>query len=475
MNGKVLPYVPLFAAIPSDAASRGDRLMHVKVYITIALLLVAAIAGMLMASATKEASQAHAEGLLIDFAEYEVEWFEADYKVTDDPVELLEKACTEKEYTHTIDSEGKLTEIKGIANNDVAKWDLWYVSNGSTEWTRSDTYDISASDYSAVAWAYRQEGSDPTVAVDATGVCVYGYDRPSRIVSLSPVSTETLCAVGAADIIVGVDYYSNYPNKIAEEKANGMIAVVGTYTDPSFEIIMKQSPDMIISDGSQYNQLQVADTVRENGTNAVVIYDGEDIKTIYDNTFIVGKATNYDIASNVIIDTDTQAMKDIMAKIGENISDTKSVMVALSTDISPYVAGDRTYISNILEDIEADNAFSTFTGWCHINTGYIARNNPDVIIVVTDSYGASQSEWDVMYANLGDTWKSTTAYENKDIYLLCGKTTDLASRAAPRFVQLAELMAYMIYPELTGTSVPKYIGNEYRDYLTITPDMGYDN
>ena len=348
------------------------------------------------------------------------------------------------------------------------------MTSGTTEWTESDNYDIRASDYSVVAWAYREEGSVPTVAVDATGVCFFGYERPMRLVSLSPVSTETLCAVGASDIIVGVDYYSNYPNKIAEEKANGMISVVGTYTDPSFEIIMKQSPDMIISDGSQYNQIQIADTVRSNGMNAVVIYEGDDIKTIYNNTYLVGKATNYDIASDVIIESDTQAMKDRAAKIGP-VMEQKSVMVALSTDISPYVAGDKTYVSNIMVDIEAENAFSSFTGWCHINTGYIASNNPDVIIIVTDSYNATQSEWDIMYNNLGDTWKSTTAYANKDIYLLCGKTTDLASRSAPRFVQLAELMAYMIYPELTGTDVPKYIGDEYKDYLTITAGLGYDN
>ena len=459
---------------PHDGVSAGDRLLHLKVYITIGLLLAGAILGVVFGAVSNEASQAHTEGLIIDFAEYDVVWYEADYRVTNDPVELLKKACAENEFTYTFDDDGRLTEVNGVVNTGDYSWDLWYVINKTTDWVKSESYGIKASDYSAITWAFRQDGTDPTVGVDATGVCFYGYERPMRLVSLSPVSTETLCAIGAADIIVGVDYYSNYPNKIAEEKANGMIAVVGTYTDPSFEIIMKQSPDMIIADGSQYNQVQIADTVRSCGKNAIVIYEGEDIKTIYDNTYIAGKATNYDIASNVIISTDTQAMKDIAAKIGPVI-DQKSVMVALSTDISPYVAGNKTYVSNILSDIDADNAFSSFTGWCHINTGYIARYDPDVIIIVTDSYNATQEEWDIMYENLGDTWKSTTAYANKDIYLLCGKTTDLASRSSPRYVQLAELMAYMIYPDATGTSVPKYIGDEYKDYLSITPEMGYDN
>ena len=458
----------------SKVVSGQEKVMHLKVWLTAALILCGTIIGIILAAGTHDPTQAHAEGLIIDFKEYDVSWYEADYKVTDDPVKLLEDACASKEFTYTFDESGKLTEVAGVSDTATSSWGLWYVAEDSTGWTRSDTYDIKASHYSAVAWAYRADGEVPTVAVDATGVCVYGYPQAARIVSLSPVSTETVCALGAGDAIVGVDYYSNYPNKIAEEKANGMIAVVGTYTDPSFEIIMKQSPDMIISDGSQYNQLQVAATARASGTNVITIYEGTDIQTIYDNLFIVGVAIGYEIASKAVIDSDRSAVDTISSKLDSGIFEHKRVMVALSTDISPYVAGSDTYMGNIIEDISADNAFSSFSGWCHINTGYIAKFNPDVIIIVTESYRATQSEWDIMYSNLGDTWKSTTAYANGDVYLLCEKCSDLASRSAPRFVQLMELVAEITYPDQMGTYPPKFIGDNYTDYLTITKDMGYD-
>ena len=448
--------------------------MHIKVWITVALILLGTVIGVVMAAETHDATQAHAEGIIIDFKEYSTTWYEADFKVSDDPVKLLKDACASKEYTYTFDESGTLTEIAGTANTASEAWGLWYVEKDSTEWTKADSYDISASHYSAVAWAYRAEGVLPTVAVDATGVCAYGYSQAARIVSLSPVATETLCALGAGDAIVGVDYYSNYPNKIAEEKANGMITVVGTYTDPSFEIIMKQSPDIIVADGSQYNQLQVAATARTSGTNAITIYEGTDIKTIYDNTFIVGVAVGYDIAATAVINSDSSAVETIKDKLAGGEFEHKRIMVALSTDISPYVAGSGTYVGNIIEDISAENAFGSFSGWCHINTGYIARNNPDIIIVVTDTYKATQSEYDIMMSNLGDTWKSTTAYANGDIYLLSEKCTDLASRSAPRFVQLMELVAEITYPDEMGMGVPKFIGNDYTDYLIITKDMGYD-
>lgn len=68
--------------------------------------------------------------------------------------------------------------------------------------------------YSIVAWAYRDSETTPTVAVDATGVSIYGYPQAMRIVTLSPVATETVGALKATGAIVGMDYYSNYPNSL---------------------------------------------------------------------------------------------------------------------------------------------------------------------------------------------------------------------------------------------------------------------
>ncbi len=114
-------------------------------------------------------------------------------------------------------------------------------------------------------------------------------------------------------------------------------------------------------------------------------------------------------------------------------------------------------------------------GWAHANTEMIAQKNADVIIIVTESYKATQAEWDYMYSHLPDAWKLTNAYANKEIYLITGKAADLASRAAPRFPQLSELLAEIIHPDSFETEVPKYIGDEYRDYLTITKYLSYDN
>lgn len=454
---------------------KGMTVQQCKVYITLGILIIGVILGAVASSLTTEGSQNHANGLIIDFEEYDVTWFPYDLNSCSDPVELLKKACEKNGFTYDI-TDGKLTSVNGISNTDSTIWDLWYVNFDSTTWVRSSNYSIDAKNYSAVAWAYRSITGTPTVAVDSTGVCVYGYPQAERIVTLSPVATETVGALNATSCIIGTDYYSNYPNSINDKKSTGAIQNVGTYTDPSYELIMKQNPDIVIADGTQYNQIQIAKSVRKANINAVTLYEGEDLRTIYNNTYLTGVAIGYELTALKIIENDKKAIDDLVKKILPSEIDSKKVMVALSPDASPYVAGNYTYMNDILKTISAENAFGSMNGWAHANTETIATNNPDIIIIITESYQPTQEEWDIMYSNLSDTWKRTNAYANKEIYMLCNKAVDLASRSSPRFPQIAELVCDIIYPESFGSdSIPKYIGDEYSKYLTITKYLGYDN
>ncbi len=455
-----------------DGTGGSRSVQKTKVYLTVATLLIGIIVAGAVSLTTSEASISHADGILIDFGEYDVTWFEYDLNTDNNPLSLLEKACSDREYTYTLDG-GRITEINGIANGAEKLWDLWYIEKGTTQWIKSDTYDINAKNYSVTAWAYRGEGEVPTVAVDASGICVYGYSQAGRIITLSPVATETVGALNAVSCIVGADYYSNYPNSVNELKSIKKIAEVGTYTDPSFESIMKQNPDIVIADGSQYNQRQVADSVRNANVNAVTIYDGSDIKTIYNNTYLVGVAIGYELAAKSVITHDSIGLDNILSKI--DVREKKSVMVALSPDAAPYVAGKHTFVDDILNSISAENAFSSMSGWAHANTELISEKNPDIIIIVTESYDATQEEWDYMYGNLPDTWKLTKAYADKEIYLISGKAADLASRSAPRFTQLCEIFGEIVYPDSFETEIPKFIGDDYTQYTVITKDLGYDN
>ena len=63
---------------------------------------------------------------------------------------------------------------------------------------------------------------------------------PQRIVSLLPSLTETVCALGQCQKLVGVDRYSNWPDSIAK------LPCMGGGIDPNIESVVAAKPDLIL-------------------------------------------------------------------------------------------------------------------------------------------------------------------------------------------------------------------------------------
>jgi iron complex transport system substrate-binding protein len=61
----------------------------------------------------------------------------------------------------------------------------------------------------------------------------------TRIVSLSPSTTETLFVLGAGDKVVGRSRYCNWPPEATK------LPQIGGYVDPSFEAILALRPDLV--------------------------------------------------------------------------------------------------------------------------------------------------------------------------------------------------------------------------------------
>ena len=86
------------------------------------------------------------------------------------------------------------------------------------------------------AWALsackRERPSTPSA--DASPAAI------SRVVSLSPSTTEAMFALGRGDKLVGRSRYCDYPEAVRS------IPEVGGYVDPSYEAILALRPDLVI-------------------------------------------------------------------------------------------------------------------------------------------------------------------------------------------------------------------------------------
>jgi ABC-type Fe3+-hydroxamate transport system substrate-binding protein len=78
--------------------------------------------------------------------------------------------------------------------------------------------------------------------VDASGVAVELASAPRRIVSLVPSITETLCALGLADALVGITVYCVEPRELVKGKTR-----VGGEKNPDLEKIRSLEPQLVIA------------------------------------------------------------------------------------------------------------------------------------------------------------------------------------------------------------------------------------
>lgn len=465
-------------------SSPGNRIIRLKVILTVAIIVIGGFGTLLLNGVGSNATQYQSEGVIIDFGNYSTVWTDISFKEESDPCELLKIACNTQYSTDPIFTDGILTAIDNgeevIANDSDHKWGLWYVENGKYDFVQSDSYNIDASDYTVISWAYTEAGKKPTVAVDATATSIYGYAQPHSLVTLSPVCTELVGAMDAASMIVGTDESSNYPASIERGKEEHIIDEVGTYTSPSYEAIMHCSPDLVICDGSAYSHITMAGTLRKSNINSVVIYDGTDLDTVMNNIFIVGTAMRYELRANYVTTQIEIALDKIIDKTSGHTGD--KTLVTLSSAPSPFIAGAETYVDDILYTVRGSNAINDShwpdrtpkTGWPNVTPSMIMDINPSCIIIF--DYGEySVDDYDQMISSLSDEWKNTNAYSEGNIYLFTEGLGEMAQRSGPRIAQLTEIVARVINPDSfnDGITVPHAVGNDYQSYLTYTKNLGF--
>ena len=457
------------------AVSGMAKVTKLKVMLTIAVILIGSVAAIGLNGVGSNATMYRSQGILVDYGDNVTMWTDANLKAHNDPVELLDVAKSSHlaqsfDYTMT---DGKLTKVSyngdDYENDATRNWDLWYVPVGEFDAVKSDTYSISVSDYTTVIWAYTGADEKPSITVDATATSIYGYGAPDKVVTLSPVCTETLNCIGGIFKLVGTDSYSNYPAYVKEGHENGTVAVVGSYTDPSYEAIMSTGADMVFCDSSTYNDVQMASMLRASNVNSVVLYTGDDLETIEKNAFITGIAIGYEGGAVSFLERVEYASSSIMAEVAGQPG--ASVMIALSNDPSPWVSGSHTYVNDFIVKLNGTNCYSDVVGWKNITAESITSKNPECIIII-DGGKYKSNEYDLMLNSLSSEWKSTSAYANGRVYLLCEELGEMAQRAGPRAVQLMEIMSMIIDPGAYSDPVPKSIGNDFRDYLNYSKGVG---
>lgn len=209
---------------------------------------------------------------------------------------------------------------------------------------------------------------------DALGRFVTAPAAPARIVSLAPSVTEILFALGAGERVVGVTTYCDYPDA-ARAKPK-----VGTYAEPSLEVVVSLAPDLVVAAADSAKPAFVA-RLEEARVPVYVVYP-RSLRETMDSMRAIGQVVGLAAAGEQLA---LQLEQAIAAAQGGGGRAREHPSVLLCIMLQPLVvAGPGTLADDLIRAVGARNAVpagpARFPTW---GMESVLEADPDVILLAT--------------------------------------------------------------------------------------------
>jgi len=268
--------------------------------------------------------------------------------------------------------------------------------------------------------------------VDASGVAVDLARPPRRIVSLVPSITETLCALGLADALVGITIYCVEPREIVGSKTR-----IGGEKNPDLERIRGLDPDLVIANIEENLREHVA-TLRSWSIPVWVTYPrtvAEGIQLIAE----LGAVTGTEARASELI----EEIEPLYARVLGVAARRPPVAVFYPIWRAPYMTINcDTYIHDMLRVCGAHNVFADRPErYPTVTLDEVAARRPAVILLPDEPFRFRR-------AHLADFtgYAEVPAVRDGRIHLVDGKPF---SWHGPRIAEALRMLPALIDPAAT--------------------------
>lgn len=270
----------------------------------------------------------------------------------------------------------------------------------------------------ALAIAVLASTAQAVQVTDDQGTTLSLPKSPQRIVSLLPSLTETVCALGQCQRLVGVDRYSNFPESVKK------LPQVGGGMDPNIEAIVALHPDVVLAalssrSATRLVALGIPVFALEPKTHANVqraITKLAQLLEVND-----GQKLWREIDAGV-----TAAAQSIPPKV-------RGTRIYFEVNRGPFGAGEASFIGETLTRLGVKNILPAKLGpFPQINPELVVRENPDLIMV-------GQANLEGMEQRPG--WSNIRAIREHHVCVFSSDQSDVLVRPGPRLADSARIMA----------------------------------
>lgn len=212
---------------------------------------------------------------------------------------------------------------------------------------------------------------------DDRGVAWQG-GPPQRIVSLLPSLTETVCALGACDRLVGVDRFSDWPAQV------NALPRLGGLDDASVERIVALRPDVVFAARS----VRIAERLEALGLK-VMVFDSDNHAQV---------RRSLDVLAQVLGRPQRAAQlwaaihRDEVAAAARIPPRLRGRSVYFEADSTPYAAGPASFIGETLQRLGLNNVVpAEYGAFPRLNPEFLVRRSPDLIMAMDRELAAMAS------------------------------------------------------------------------------------
>ena len=253
---------------------------------------------------------------------------------------------------------------------------------------------------------------------DDRGVTVILDQPPQRIVSLLPSLTETVCALGQCQRLVGVDRYSNYPDSVRR------LAQVGGGLDPNIEAVAALRPDVVLMAVST----PVGERLQSLGIKVIALEPKNhgDVRRVLEK---LGHLLEVPDAPRVWREVDA----GVSAALQSLPRKARRTRVYFEVNSAPYAAGEASFIGETLARLGVENIVPASLGpFPKLNPEFVVRANPDLIMVGDRNFTGLQGR---------PGWPGIRAIREGRVCVFTAEQSDVLVRPGPRMAEGARIMA----------------------------------
>lgn len=259
----------------------------------------------------------------------------------------------------------------------------------------------------------------PVAVRDDRGVEVVLAAAPQRVVSLLPSLTESVCAIGACDRLVGTDRFSNWPASVAA------LPKLGGLDDLPVERIAALKPDVVLVSSSA----RIIGRLEALGFKVVVLETRNRADT-RNTLMLLARLFERPGAGDAVW---ARIERDIAAAAARVPPGVRGQRVYFEIDSTPYAAGPESFVGEMLGRLGMGNILAPENGtFPKVNPELVVRAQPDVVMA---------SAQNLQEMPLRPGWTSLRALARGKA---CGfelAQFDLLTRPGPRMGEAAGVLA----------------------------------